>query len=56
MDLASLVAEKTRAQRGLAPLEARLPFALSGHPAAQSDLAAAMIRRLEKDFVFHTSH
>ena len=56
IDLSRLVVERTRSQRGLPPLEARLPFALSSHPAAQSDLAAAMIRRLEEDFLFHTHH
>ena len=49
INLDSIVATHTRAQRGLPQLPARLPFDLTRHPAASSELAAAMLSRLEED-------
>jgi hypothetical protein len=47
--LSAAVATHTRAQRGLHKLTSELPFDLRRHPAAGSELAAAMLRRLEED-------
>ena len=55
MKLEALVVQRTRTQRGLEPLPTELPFKLDKHPAAQSELAAEMLRRLQAD-VAHCAH
>ena len=49
LDLSKLVAQRTRTQRKLPPVEPTLPFDLARHPSAQSPLARAMLTRLETD-------
>ena len=49
LKMEGLVAYCSRVQRGLPQLPSQLPFALEKHPAAQSDLACAMLRRLRED-------
>ena len=55
INLRAAVVTHTRAQRGLPQLAPRLPFDLTRHPAAQSDLAGAMLARLEEDMKQHAA-
>ena len=49
VDLTPVVVRRTREERGLPLLAARLPFDLSKHSAVRSELARAMLRRLDED-------
>ena len=53
LELEQLVVYRSRTQRGLPHLSGQLPFGLDQHPAAKSELARAMLRRLREDVSHH---
>ena len=55
IDFSTALVTHTRAQRGMEPLQTRLPFDLSRHPAARTDLAASMLERLHEDMRLHAA-
>jgi len=52
---AGAVEQRTAAERRLAPLSAEIPFDISRHPTADSDLARATVRRLQRDMRAHAA-